>query len=138
VHDFSHVQLPSGDLNLRNCLGCHIDPPGGSTPPTNQLPISADALPTTVKTASDRADPDDDTNITPTASVCSSCHDGIDPKTHMADNGGVFDFLAFTTVTSGGGGGGEDQAALCGPGPVSAQPAGHSTRTDCCSCHTPK
>jgi len=142
VHDFSHVRLPSGELNLRNCLGCHIDPPGG-TPPTNQLPISANALPTTVKTGSDLASPDDDVNITPLASVCSSCHDDIAPKTHMTDNGGVFDFRAFTVVTSGGGsggggGGGGDQSALCGPGPVSAQPAGHSPRTDCCSCHGPR
>jgi len=138
--EFKHVRLPSGDLNLRNCLGCHIDPPG-STPPTNTLPINANALPTTINTGADIADPDDDVNITPTASVCSACHDDIASKTHMADNGGVFDFRAFTVVTSGGGGGGGgggDQSALCGPGPVSAQPAGHSPRTDCCSCHGPR
>ncbi len=128
--DFSHVRLPSGELNLRNCQGCHNSG-------TNELPIDPPALPTTVNTGADIADPDDDLNITPTASVCSSCHDSVSPaKTHMADNGGLFDFRAFTTTTSGGGGGG-DQAALCGPGPVSAQPAGHVSRTDCCSCHSP-
>ncbi|MGD8228685.1 MAG: OmcA/MtrC family decaheme c-type cytochrome [Desulfobacteraceae bacterium] len=130
-HDFSHVRLPGEELNLLNCEGCHNSG-------TNELPIDPNALPTTTSTEADIADPDDDVNITPTASVCSSCHDGISPaKTHMADNGGLFDFRAFTTTTSGGGGGGGDQAALCGPGPVSAQPAGHSTRTDCCSCHGP-
>ncbi len=132
-HDFSHVRLPGEELNLLNCQGCHDSG-------TNELPDDLKTwppLPTTINTGADIADPDDDVNITPTASVCSSCHDGITTKTHMADNGGVFDFRAFTTTTSGGGGGGGDQAALCGPGPVSAQPAGHSTRTDCCSCHSP-
>jgi hypothetical protein len=33
------------------------------------------------------------------------------------------------------GGGGQTQVDLCGPGPISAQPAGHTTRLDCCSCH---
>jgi OmcA/MtrC family decaheme c-type cytochrome len=130
-HDFSHVRLPGEELNLVNCQGCHLSG-------TNELPIDPNALPTTTNTGSAIADPDDDVNITPTAAVCSACHDGIAAKTHMVDLGGaLFDFRAFTTTTSGGGGG-ESQASLCGPGPVSAQPAGHSTRTDCCSCHGPK
>ncbi|CAB1062449.1 Decaheme cytochrome c MtrF [Olavius sp. associated proteobacterium Delta 1] len=29
----------------------------------------------------------------------------------------------------------DSQAALCGPGPLSARPPGHSTSLDCCSCH---
>ena len=33
------------------------------------------------------------------------------------------------------GGGGQTQVDLCGPGPISAQPGGHTTRLDCCSCH---
>ena len=33
------------------------------------------------------------------------------------------------------GGGGQTQVDLCGPGPISAQPPGHNTRIDCCSCH---
>jgi len=33
------------------------------------------------------------------------------------------------------GGGGQTQVDLCGPGPINAQPAGHTTRLDCCSCH---
>jgi OmcA/MtrC family decaheme c-type cytochrome len=135
--DFSHVRMPSGsgagNLNIKNCLGCH------STAPTFELPMVADALPTTTKTGIDRASPDDDENITPTASVCSSCHDAIASTTHMSANGGVFDFKAFAPAVQGGGGaGGADQAALCGPGPVGSQPAGHTARTDCCSCHSPR
>jgi hypothetical protein len=34
-----------------------------------------------------------------------------------------------------GGGGGQTQVDLCGPGPISSQPGGHTTRLDCCSCH---
>ena len=33
------------------------------------------------------------------------------------------------------GGGGQTQVDLCGPGPISSQPGGHTTRLDCCSCH---
>ncbi len=132
VNDFSHVRLPSGDLNMRNCTGCHTPPIG--------LP-NANALPTTINTGSNKSSPNDDVNITPTASVCSSCHDDTASKTHMTANGGRFDYKAFVTVVSGGGGeggGGGDQAAVCGPGPVSAQPVGHTSRTDCCSCHSPQ
>ena len=33
-------------------------------------------------------------------------------------------------------GGEQTQVDLCGPGPISAQPGGHTTRLDCCSCHS--
>jgi OmcA/MtrC family decaheme c-type cytochrome len=132
VNDFSDVRLPSGsgadNLNIRNCLGCHANAS------TYAVPLNANALPTTIGTGSNRASPDDDVNITPTAAVCSSCHDDIASKTHMAENGAVFSFKAFAPAAAGG----SDQAALCGPGPVSSQPAGHTTRTDCCSCHPQK
>jgi OmcA/MtrC family decaheme c-type cytochrome len=36
----------------------------------------------------------------------------------------------------GGPGGEQTQVDLCGPGPISAQPGGHTTRLDCCSCHS--
>jgi hypothetical protein len=139
--DFSEVRMPDGagastlnrNLNLRNCLGCH-------SAGTFTVPLTANALPTTITTGGDRSSPDDDVNITPIASVCSSCHDDTASKTHMTANGARFDFKPFVTVVSGGGGsgGGTDQAALCGPGPASSQPAGHTTRTDCCSCHSPR
>ena len=125
VNDFSEVRLPAETDNLRNCAGCH----DGST---FAVPVNSNALPTTVLTEADLADPDDDKNITPTASVCSSCHDSIEAKTHMTEEGGQFDFAAFAPQQNGTGG---SQADLCGPGPLSARPAGHTTRIDCCSCH---
>jgi OmcA/MtrC family decaheme c-type cytochrome len=125
-NNFSDVRMPAGLNNLRNCSGCH-------TGTTFAVPLNANALPTTVNTATNIASPDDDQNITPTASVCSSCHDFISAKTHMTEQGGQFDFVAFAPETPPSGG---SQADLCGPGPVSSQPAGHTTRTDCCSCHS--
>jgi hypothetical protein len=50
----------------------------------------------------------------------------------MSNNGGNFDFLLFAPDTSDTDE--QTQADLCGPGPISAQPGGHTSRTDCCSC----
>jgi OmcA/MtrC family decaheme c-type cytochrome len=125
-NNFSDVRMPAGLNNLMNCSGCH-------TGTTFAVPLNVNALPTTVNTSNNRASPDDDLNITPTASVCSSCHDAISAKTHMTEEGGQFDFVAFAPATPPSGG---SQAELCGPGPVSSQPAGHTDRTDCCSCHS--
>jgi OmcA/MtrC family decaheme c-type cytochrome len=126
IHDFSEVRMPAGFDNLTNCTGCHDGD-------TFALPLGDNVLPTTVLTGTDEADPDDDDNITPMSSVCSSCHDTLEDKTHMAEQGGLFDFTPFAPAS--GSGGGSSEADLCGPGPISAQPAGHSSRLDCCSCH---
>jgi OmcA/MtrC family decaheme c-type cytochrome len=134
-NDFSNVLMPSGLLNIRNCAGCHISNAAGTTG-TFEVPINANALPTTILTGENLASPDDDTEITPTASTCSACHNSIPAKTHMAEQGGKFDFVPFAPETPPTGG--QDQVALCGPGPISAQPAGHTTNTACCSCHSPK
>lgn len=131
-HDFRDIQMPSPsgpgeeNLNLINCEGCHLEG-------TFEVPLDPNASPTTVSTGNKRADPDDDVNITPTASSCVSCHDSILDKTHMAERGASFDFVLFAPETSTAEG--QSQVALCGPGPISAQPPGHSTRLDCCSCH---
>jgi OmcA/MtrC family decaheme c-type cytochrome len=126
-HDFSHVHLPNGSENLKNCEGCHLSGTFELSLDTNDL------LTTTISTGSNPADPDDDTDITPIASVCSSCHDSTVAKTHMDENGGDFDFLKFAPGTSDTDE--QTQADLCGPGLISAQPGGHTTRTDCCTCH---
>ena len=125
-HVYSHVRMPAGADNLKNCAGCHRSG-------TFELPISGNALPVTVRTGNDLTDPDDDNNITPITAACSSCHDSISAKSHMAENGGVFDFKAFAAST-----GSSEQAALCAPGPDSSMPAGHVERADCCSCHSPR
>ena len=126
VNDFSEVRMPAGTDNLKNCGGCH----DGSS---FEVPLDEDALPTTILTGADLASPNDDTNITPTASSCSSCHDSVAAKTHMSEEGGRFEFVAFAPAPPVGGGG--SQADLCGPGPISTQPAGHTESLDCCSCH---
>jgi OmcA/MtrC family decaheme c-type cytochrome len=131
-HDFSHVHLPSGSENLKNCGGCHVIDPDTDLG-TFELPLDSNVQTTTVSTGDNAADPDDDTDITPIASICSSCHDSTSAKTHMAENGGEFEFLLFAPDTSDTDG--QSQTDLCGPGPISAQPGGHTSRTDCCSCH---
>jgi OmcA/MtrC family decaheme c-type cytochrome len=125
-HDFSHVHLPNGSENLKNCEGCHVS---GAF----ELPLDPNVQTTTISTGDDPADPNDDTDITPIASVCSSCHDSTVAKTHMAENGGTFEFVLFAPDTSDTDE--QTQTDLCGPGLISAQPGGHTTRTDCCTCH---
>ncbi len=133
VNNFSDVLMPSALDNLKNCAGCHIT---SGTTGTFQVPINTNALPTTILTGANLASPDDNTQITPTASTCSACHNSIEAKTHMVEQGGKFDFKPYapeTPPTEG-----QDQVALCGPGPISAQPPGHTSNTNCCECHSPK
>jgi OmcA/MtrC family decaheme c-type cytochrome len=127
INDFSEVRMPAGNDNLRDCTGCHV----GNT---FEVPIDPNALPTTVLTKDDLEDPDDDKNITPNTSVCSSCHDSIEAKTHMTEEGGLFDFVAFAPAEPDTNG--QSQIALCGPGPLSARPSGHTEALDCCRCHS--
>ncbi len=115
VHDYSHVRFPG---NLKYCEACHNSG-------TYELPVGTGVLPTTVGTDSNLTDPDDDKNITPTIAACSSCHDDILAKNHMAENGGSFDFILFKT-----------EAETNTAGPSGTQPAGHSNRTDCSACHS--
>ena len=110
VNDFSEVRMPAGTDNLKNCGGCH-------TSSTFEVPLDKNALPTTILTEADLASPDDDKNITPTASVCSACHDSIDAKTHMTEQGGRFDFVAFAPAESGGDGGGDLRQTCAVPAP---------------------
>ncbi len=115
-HDFSHVRFP-GILN--NCEACHDSGTYG-------IPLDESVQTTTVKTGSDLADPNDDKNVTPAAAVCSSCHDDILSKSHMAEEGGVFDFKLYKP---------EEETTDTG-GPSGTQPPGHTDRTDCFTCHS--
>lgn len=80
VYDEEHVHFPG---RIGNCLTCHAD--GSYT-----VPLPANVLGTTIDTGADRTSPVDDTVASPTAAVCSSCHDGSGAKAHMAQNGASF------------------------------------------------
>ena len=91
VNDFSSVRFPK---ELRDCTLCHIDSGGKGT---FELPLRAGVLGTTVKTQSGYlatprtidVDPSNDTKISPTAAVCSACHDKSEVKSHMVRTGGA-------------------------------------------------
>jgi OmcA/MtrC family decaheme c-type cytochrome len=83
VNDFGHVEFIG---NRQNCETCHM-------PNTYGAIDAEDTLPTTIDTGADLADPDDDLNISPTAAVCSSCHDSVAAKDHMKLHGASFQAL---------------------------------------------
>ncbi len=88
VNDFSGVVFP-GKLN--DCSTCHART-------SYQLagiwstPTAGGILGSTTSTGASASDPADNLRITPTAAVCSSCHDSALAKSHMQDafNGGIF------------------------------------------------
>jgi OmcA/MtrC family decaheme c-type cytochrome len=122
--DYSDVRFP-GILN--DCTTCHLagtyeltgiwDPNSssfgsvlGSTIDSTPGLTSADTS-ATVNAA--LQDPVDDLNISPTAAVCSSCHDGSAANTHMQDNGGLFSSTQAAIGTN------VEQCVIChGPGRV--------------------
>ena len=94
VNDFSYVKFPA---ELRNCMNCHVEVNGKGT---FELPLAKSVLGTTVNTKSIyrltppalrtiSVNPTDDVKISPTAAVCSSCHDKADVRTHMIRTGGA-------------------------------------------------
>ena len=88
MNDFSGVVFP-GKLN--NCATCHA---GTSYQLTGvwAAPTANGILGSTISTGASPTSSADNLRITPTAAVCSSCHDSAVAKLHMQDsfNGGNF------------------------------------------------
>jgi len=96
---FGHTVFDASTLvkfpgELRNCVTCHID---NRIKGTFELPLSPDVLGSTFDTKSISAsgvvtidtDPTNDVKVSPTAAVCSSCHDGGEEIDHMVQTGGA-------------------------------------------------
>lgn len=81
-HDFGHVEFP-GILN--NCETCHLE--------DTYYPVGPGVQATTIDTGADRSTAYDDVNITPTAAVCSACHDSNLARVHMEQNGAAWDVV---------------------------------------------
>ena len=105
VNDFSHIRFP-GILN--DCTTCHLT---GTYELTGkwEVPTQSGVLGSSINTAPSAvdagtlatglADQTDDLNITPTAAVCSSCHDGQVAQSHMQLNGALFSATQATINT---------------------------------------
>lgn len=94
INDFGSVRFPGTPAD---CTVCHIDVNGRGT---FELPLSAAIPGTTVATgsvpgSSVDVDPANNLRITPTAAVCSSCHDSDKARSHMTGRrqGGAFAVL---------------------------------------------
>jgi len=98
ANDFSDVVFP-GKLN--NCTACHSDTSyqlGGawSSPTANGI------LGSTFDTGASATDASDNLRISPTAAVCSSCHDSAASKLHMEVQNGNANFSATQAILDAG------------------------------------
>ncbi len=89
AHDYSTVNFIG---NSMNCLTCH-------NPGTYSTDVAARTLPSTNDTGLDVLDPEDDLNLSPVTSVCSSCHDTQRATSHMVAFGGTFGSLDSEIAT---------------------------------------
>jgi OmcA/MtrC family decaheme c-type cytochrome len=77
---------------LKNCNVCHVS----NSYQVNQSVLGTSLIPGPIDAAYTDTDASDNLVISPKASTCSSCHDSVDVKSHMLQNGAV-----FGTVTQG-------------------------------------
>ena len=121
-HDFSHVRFPG---ILQDCETCHLS---GTYELEGvwEYPTTNGILSTTTSTLVN-TDPDDDLNISPTAAVCSSCHDSLLARSHMEMPGGAQFDATQADISSGVPG--IETCALChGPGRSSDVEVVHAAR----------
>jgi OmcA/MtrC family decaheme c-type cytochrome len=95
ANDYSNVVFPG---KLGNCAACHA----GTTYQLAGIwesPTANGILSNTVTTGASAGDAADNLRISPTAAVCSSCHDSQVAKAHMESNGANFS-ATQATITS--------------------------------------
>jgi len=85
-HDFSHVRFPG---SLWKCETCHL-PGAYQLTGLWKQPAQNGILGSTINSNGGNNNPSDDLKISPTAAVCSACHDDAPAQSHMEDNGGLF------------------------------------------------
>lgn len=106
VNDFSTVVFP-GKLN--DCSSCHT---GTSYQLTGiwAAPTANGILGNTISTGALAADASDNLRITPTAAVCSLCHDSAGAKTHMT---GALQGAQFSVTQAAINGGAPEGCPIC-------------------------
>ncbi len=122
-HDFSHVRFPG---ILQDCDACHLS---GTYELEDvwEYPTTNGILSTTFSTLVN-TDPADDFNISPTAAVCSSCHDSLLARSHMLVPGSAL-FGGTQTDIDNAAGITPETCALChGPGRSSDVEVVHAAR----------
>ncbi|MGI9304347.1 MAG: OmcA/MtrC family decaheme c-type cytochrome, partial [Gammaproteobacteria bacterium] len=110
-HDYSDLRFSGA---LWKCETCHL----GSTFKLEGIweqPAQNGILGSTIDTGAIVGDPSDDLKISPTAAVCSSCHDSTVAQAHMEVNGALFAANQATIATN------VESCAVChGPGTIAS------------------
>jgi len=115
THDFSNVVFPG---KLSNCTACHTDTSYQLTGLWS-APTANGILGSTVDTDTSATDASDNLRISPTAAVCSSCHDSAAAHAHMTSLvfGAFSPGAQFSVTQAAIDGAAEERCSIChGPG----------------------